>query len=563
MASLPARGSAGDFNAIIKDFKGADLRVGIICPAEFLAGKSHLAMQILYFLAHQFPSIACERIFLPPVSERRQGIFPRSRETGRPLREFDLLAVSLSFELEYPWFLWMLQQSGIPVFQQQRLEREGQYPFILLGGLAISANPTPLRDVAEAIFVGEADIAFHDILETCLVTPRTEWGGNTGFGKIPGILLPEQEGPVQRVWVQDLDQVPYPVAQIIPRELSKSERKRSASPLPDSFLLEVNRGCPNWCRFCLAGHFTRPFRNRSLSTLQKILEEGAPATPTKHVTLIGSAVADFPNLIDLLRFINTLGLEFSLPSVRLDQVDENLLEILRINGTRTLTIAPEAASEKTRRGAGKPWTNEEIIEVTRQISQAGIRKLKFYFLLGLPDSLESEGAEIPKLVKQIASVTHPNTRLEVSVNPFVPKAQTPLAQCVQYYVGEQFNLLHRTWRDLQRELRKIPRVSPEGYDPRWARIQALLSLAGKDVTPLLAAWAEEGVTLGGWSSVLRDHGWDASEHFEQLAATNDPEWRIVTTGVSAEILPAERTLMAAGKISSPCQQGCKRCGLCP
>jgi radical SAM superfamily enzyme YgiQ (UPF0313 family) len=327
-------------------------------------------------------------------------------------------------------------------------------------------------------------------------------------------------------------------------------------------LLEVNRGCPNWCRFCLAGHFTRPFRNRSLATLQKILEDGSASTPTRHVTLIGSAVADYPDLDELLHLIHDMGLEFSLPSIRLDQVDEDLLTILHANGTRTLTIAPEAAGETTRRGAGKGWTNEEIIAAGRQITQAGIRKLKFYFLLGLPGSLESEGREIPQFVAHVAMETHPNTKIEVSVNPFIPKAQTPLAGCAQYFIGEQFDLLHRTWKEVIKQLRKIPRVLPEGYDPRWARIQALVSLSGKDITPLLSDWAERGVTIGGWSAILQKYGWDPSEQFEKTITNDTPAWKIVDVGIKNDVLSKEYELAQQGKVSTPCQPGCRRCGLC-
>jgi len=559
---MPPRRVNQDVNAIVKNFNDAQLRVGLVCPAEFVAGKSHLALQILYFIAHQFPEIACERIFLPSPPDRRRNIPPLSRETGHPLKDFDILAFSLSFELEYPWVLWMLQQSGIPVTLQERGRSPRQHPFILLGGLAISANPAPLRSVADAIFVGEADRAFGGILQDCLSTSRANWGSSGGLDKRDGVLLPDRENKVKRVWEPFLDDVPYPVAQIIPREISPQHMRRKVTPLRDSFLLEVNRGCPNWCRFCLAGHVTRPFRNRSLKKLCEILTEGIQATPTKQVTLIGSAVADYPHLPELLQEILNLGLNFSLPSVRLDRIDDNLLSLLRKNGTRTLTIAPEAAEDTVRRAIGKDWSNAEIIEATRNFTTSGIHNLKFYFLLGLPGTLEIEGGKIPDLVGQISQGLAPNARLKVSVNPFVPKAHTPFVHCVQYYFGDGFQKLSHTWDAVQKQLRKIPRVYVDGYEPRWAQIQTLISLAGSDIRPILGAWAERGVTLGGLSTVARENDWNLDEVIQSYASQQHNPWDIVDVGVKPCILREEFKLAQEFKVSPPCSEGCKRCGLC-
>ncbi len=559
---MPIRSAAQDINAIVKDFNGTQLRVGLVCPTEFIAGKSHLALQILYHIAHQFPEIACERIFLPIPPDRRRGIPPLSRETGHPLKDFDLLAFSFSFELDYPWALWMLQQSGIPVTKQERSKSKDQHPFILFGGLAISANPTPLQSIPDAVFIGEADFAFGEILQDCLTAPRTDWASASILGKRGGILLPDQERKVRRVWIPRLDDAPYPTAQILPKVPSRQEMRKKVSPLPDSFLLEVNRGCPNWCRFCLAGHTTRPFRNRSLPKLLELLVEGTRNTPTKQVTLIGSAVADYPNLTDLLQEILNLGLQFSLPSVRLDRIDETLLMMLRKNKSRTITIAPEAAMENTRRAIGKDWTNAEIVEAAHIFTAAGIQNLKLYFLLGLPNTLESEGEEIPRFINKIAHVIAPNARLKVSLNPFVPKAHTPLAHCTQNYYGEGFHKLIHVWDAVQKQLRKIPRVYADGYEPRWAQIQTLISLAGPDITSILKAWAERGVTLGGLRTVARELNWNLNKMIESFSAPDHEPWSIVDVGIKEGILEAELKATMAGLTTAPCDKGCQRCGLC-
>ena len=338
---MPGRNISKDYNAIVKDFEGTALRVGLLCPTEVSAGKSHLALQILYHAAHEFPNVACERIFLPAWPERRLGSPPLSRETRRALMEFDLLATSLSFESEYPWFLWMLQQAKIPSLRKDRTKGSMQYPFLLLGGLAVSANPAPLRPVADAIFTGEADFAFHTILQTCLTVPHQSWADQSGLGAIDGILLPNQTKRVKRNWIPSIDATPYPIAQILLPTLQPTERGRTCPHYRIHSCWKLTAGAQIGAGFCLAGHFTRPFRNRSFSVLQSILEAGVEATPTKHVTLIGSAVADYPDLKPLLQFIIGMGLQFSLPSVRLDQLDDNLLALLHENGSRTLTITPK------------------------------------------------------------------------------------------------------------------------------------------------------------------------------------------------------------------------------
>ncbi len=559
---MPIRSPAQDINAIVKDFTGTQLRVGLVCPTKFTAGKSHLALQILYHIAHQFPEIACERIFLPTDADRRHGVPPLSRETRHPMKDFDILAFSFSFELEYPWALWMLLQSGIPVIREERSKSKEQYPFILFGGIAVSANPAPLLPVPDAAFIGEADIAFGEILQDCLSASRSDWGSAGILGKCEGILLPFQDRKVRRVWIPRLDDTPYPTAQLLPKILSRQEMGKNISPLPDSFLLEVNRGCPNWCRFCLAGHTTRPFRNRSLPKLLDILKEGIRNTPTKQITLIGSAVADYPRLTDLLQEILNMGLQFSLPSVRLDRVDEALLTLLRKNKSRTITIAPEAALEETRRSIGKDWTDTEILNATHAFAGAGIPNLKLYFLLGLPGTLSSEGNEIPGFVKKIAEVTTANTRLRVSVNPFIPKAQTPFAHCTQYYSGEGFRSLAHIWDTVQSRLRKIPRVYADGYNPRWARIQTLISLAGPDITSLLQAWAVRDITLGGLRTVARELNYNLDGIIDSFSTPEHRPWDIVDIGIKERILEAEFNASMSGKASSPCEKGCQRCGLC-
>ncbi len=517
---------AREQGAVVKDW-GGKLPVALVYPNSYYVGMSSLAVATLYRMLNARSDVACERVFCGYRTVSGHGV-PLSIETQRPLHEFALIAVSFSFELDYFNWVSLLRSAGIPALTAERT----QGPFILAGGPAVSANPEPLAGLCDAFMIGEVEQVLPQLMDTlCNGIGGDRQDLLRDLTRVPGLYVPallpaveraastqpiaprrvseatSPEPHIERQWVRDLDAYP-----------THTSVCTHATEFGDLYLMEIARGCAHGCRFCLAGCIYRPARERSP---QALLEQARLGKALRsRVGLVSAAVSDYTHIEELVQGLRGMGLSISVSSLRVDPLPEALLAALAEGGARTLTIAPEAGSERLREAIRKRISREDILNAARRASLHGFRELKLYFMLGLPGEEDEDVQAIVDLVREIAAVF--GGRVWVSVALFVPKPHTAFERQAQ----EREDTLRRRLRTLQAGLRSLNvRMSSESVP--WARVQAALARGDRRLGPVLAAM--QTPTLADWDGALREHGLACVDWTRSRAPNERLPWDLVRT----------------------------------
>jgi len=512
-----------EINAIVKDWRRVDLRIALCYPNIYRVGMTGLAVQLLYALFNAREDVACERFFFPTNSEQILSL-----ESGQPLKKFDVVAFTLQYEEDYVNVVRMLLNSGIePRAEQRKLED----PLVIAGGPCASENPLPLSDFFDFFFIGEIEPVLGRLID-CLKGVSRERIAD--FVDLPGVYVPSLSvRRVKRVWVEDLDRAPHPVAQIIPMV---DEKSLYMPIFGKSFALEAVRGCGRRCRFCLIGFTGRPKRERSLKKLHEIIEEGIKYTPVRKVALIGAGLSDYSKLEEVCEMIISHNLEVSISSLRVESITESLANLLVKGGQRTITIAPEAGTFCLRESVNKRVSDEAIINAARTAFQAGFRNIKLYFIIGLPRESHEDIEAIADLTKKIADQGFGLKSVRLAVNPFVPKPHTPF----QWEPYAAIEYLRRCMKLIRRRLAMDYRIEIEGTDPRNSQIQALLSLGNKEVGRAVEIVARLGNGLGAWRRALNTTKLNLKSYIYQRRSLDARlPWDIIDVGLNSRRLIQE------------------------
>jgi radical SAM superfamily enzyme YgiQ (UPF0313 family) len=475
-----------EFNVVLKDTRNVKVLFGYAYPSTYRTGMTSLATHLFYSILNDRDDTSCERYFRYDVPSACHSI-----ESGRPLKENQIVGFSLTYEEDIVHLVQMLELAGIPAIAAERSEAD---PIVLVGGPVPSSNPEPYADFVDAFVIGEGDIVIHDIITTVTETDsRAE--ALEQLAHLEGLYLPHaRPSVVHRLMISDLDALYHPTAQIVP---DVPEGSKLEPVFGKSLLVEATRGCGHSCKFCLVGHICRPRRTRSLSRLKGIITEGLNETPVNKVSLISSSLGESEGFEELAAWIVDRGCQLSVPSLRADSVSEGFLSSLVKGGQRTFTIAPETGLPELRRSAGKALSNDQIEYSAQLAAKAGFSALKLYFIIGLPGENEQDVAAIPQMVERLAKMT--GMRITVSVNPFVPKAQTTWERQPQPLI----EIIRSKIRTIERGLRGVPRISIEPLDPRDARIQAALSIGDRSLGKAILVAARHG-GYGGWRKAERE-----------------------------------------------------------
>ena len=487
---------------VVKKVWGTCLTVCLAYPNLYRIGMANLGFQAVYKIINEIPSLLCERVFLPAGDDAEYAagaVELFSLESQKPLRDFDVLAFSVSFENDYPAILKMLDSSGIPL---KAKDRSGGHPLVIGGGVALTLNPEPLADFFDVFLAGEAEETlpgFAQMLAEALPS---------GPGR--EILLASLQKKMPGVYVPSLYEVHYfpdgRICSMTSRREGLPERIRAApvknldafcttevvsSPdaeMADMFLIEVNRGCPHFCRFCAAGHVYAPPRFRSYEEITRAIDHGLKAK--NKIGLIGTAVSDHPDLAKICRYIVDRQAQVGIGSLRLDKINESVVDMLKAGGIETVALAPEAGSQRLRDLLRKGITEEDILQAARCLIDRDISNLRLYFMVGLPTETDEDIDAVIDLTKIIQHTALAHTkgkrkfrRITLSVNQFIPKPHTPLQWCPLADVQD----VGRRIKKITHAFRRDKQINVIAGVSKWAYVQALLSLGDRRVGEILAA----------------------------------------------------------------------------
>jgi radical SAM superfamily enzyme YgiQ (UPF0313 family) len=510
---------AAEQGAVRKDW-GGRVAVALVYPNTYAVGMSNLGFQTIYRHLNALPDVVCERVFLPNPADvaelERTRTPPFSLESQRSLSDFHLVGFSVTYEGDYINVLRMLELAGLPL---RAGERRAQDPLILMGGVCAFSNPEPLAPFMDFVVVGEGE----ELVGELLAAYREGYRDRAGFldlvMTLPGVYVPERydvryaaDGTLAAV--APLGHAP---AVVVKRRLKDVNAFRTIAAVKTPHaeyghmaLLEVGKGCGRGCRFCLEGQVYRPVRHRSVQALRQTVEELA-AQGEKRVGLVGACVSDYPWIGELLKIVEASGLELSISSLRADSLTEDLAASLARGGHRTLTIAPEAGTERLRRAIRKAISDEQILAACDLVRAQGIPNLKAYFMIGQPTETDADVEAIAVLARRMLERLRardpqgrPFGRLTLSISSFVPKPWTPF----QWAPFAGATALAAKLDTIKRGVGGLGTVRVLHENPREAALQALLARGDRRVGDFL----ERAARLGGdWRRALRE--WDGDlEH---------------------------------------------------
>jgi len=515
-----------EVNVVRKDWRKVDLRFAFVYPNVYRVGMSSFATQLLYFLLNSREDVVCERCFLP----YQKKIIPSSLESRRNLREFDVVGFSLQFETDYVNVVDMLRRSGIPLHSKDRSKED---PLIIAGGPCAWENPEPISDFIDLFVIGDAEAVMDRFIDLFLET-RNPRENLEVFADIEGVYVPSLgRHYVKRAWVKSLDDCPHPVAEIVPQV---DENSPFAPVFGKSFLLEVVRGCNRGCRFCLIGFQNRPMRIRGFEVLKDLVDRGPKFSRVRKVSLIGSAISDHPDFEDLCWYIVNSGFEISVPSLRIDGFSESIAEALVKGGQKTVTFAPEAGTFRLRKVVKKPFTEEQILYAVATAKKCGIKHVKLYFVIGLPGEDEDDLRGIVDLIRKVINLGYSPSELHVSFTPFIPKPHTPFQWLAQFSLKE----LDKRLKFITKNLKALGLNYVDYLDPRWAKIQAALSLGDRKLGKIIEYVVEHGGGLGAWRRAQKTFGINLTDYSDEVKDLDkELPWSHINVGVDKIFLIGE------------------------
>jgi radical SAM family uncharacterized protein len=510
---------AEEQGTVIKDW-GGKISVALVYPNTYAVGMSNLGFQTIYRHLNAMPDVVCERVFMPEPADldemRRAETQPFSLESLRPLTDFHLIGFSVTYEGDYINVLRLLAMAGIPVRAAARRPHD---PLVLMGGVCAFSNPEPIAPFMDFVAVGEGEELVVEMIAAYRAGYRDRAGLLASLAVIDGIYVPERydiayadDGAIVDVTARD--GAPAIVAKRRLRNVNAFETvaavKTSQAEYGHMALLEVGKGCGRGCRFCLEGQVYRPVRHRSVDALRETVERMA-AAGERRIGLVGACVSDYPWLADLLKVVEDNGMELSISSLRADSLSEGLVAALARGGHRTLTMAPEAGTERLRRVIRKSISDDQLMTACDLVRAHGIPNLKTYFMIGQPTETIEDVEAIPDLagrmlerLRVLDPTGRPFGRLTLSVSSFVPKPWTPF----QWAPFDGAESLQAKLEIIKRGVRRFSNVRVLHENPREAALQALLARGDRRVGDFLElAAAHEG----DWRRALRE--WDGDAEF--------------------------------------------------
>jgi len=585
----PGRYIGGEWNVKVKNADDVELKVALAFPDLYEIGMSYLGQKILYYLLNERENILAERVFAPwldmeqELLRRNTGLC--SIESGTPLGDFDVLGFSLLYELNYSNMLTMLSLSNIPFLS---VDRGPDHPLVIAGGPAVF-NPEPVADIFDLFLVGDGEEAFPELLDAYLAIKNK--GGSkaavlSSLSRIKGVYVPslytpepasakalmsvkskdKAYGNVEKRILFPFAQAPYPEDLIVP----------NINIIFDRVAVEAARGCPQNCRFCQARSLYFPTRLREPEYIKQKMFKAVRSTGYEDASLAALSISDYPLLKELLpaamHDLAQQKVSLSLSSLRPQGLTPNVVEnILKVRKTG-FTLVPEAGSDRLRRVINKHLQDSDIMEAAATAFTHGWRKLKLYFMLGLPTENEEDLQGIIMLVKEIIrlgyKILKKAPQINLSIASFIPKPHTPF-QWMEMLSESELQQRHGY---VKSELKKYPFVRFKEHPLKTSLLEAVFSRGDRRLTPVLIEAWKQGARFDSWGDQFDYKVWDAAfvtagvdktPYLSQLDRKANLPWDHIQTGLKKEYLLQELDLALKEKNSPICtDKSCRTCAGC-
>ena len=585
----PARYTGGEYNEIKKDLTDVRVRVAFCFPDTYEIGMSNVGMRILYGVMNEMDGVWCERVFAPwgdmEDAMRANNLPLWALESQDPVKDFDMIAFTIGYEMCYTNILNMLRLAGIPLHAKDRTDLKN----IVFAGGVCAFNPEPLADFVEFFSLGEGEEITKEIVSLYDRAKAENWSKEAfllAVSKIPGVYVPSfyehiynedgtlsaiipVNGAPERVTkriVEDLDKAFYPTKMIVPSTEIVHERAN----------LEVFRGCIRGCRFCQAGFTYRPVRKKSAEVLYRQAVETLSDSGHNEITLSSLSTSDYRELKELtdemIPYCQENRINLSVPSLRADNFSRELMQKLQTLRKSGLTFAPEAGTQRLRDVINKNLTEEEILTTCANAFSGGWNNVKLYFMLGLPTETDEDVLGIADLVykiiqswKENASNKKRGLRIHVATAYFVPKPHTPF-QWEKQVTPEEYLRRCRLLKDHFYS----KSIEYNYHTPDISRLEAVTARGDRRLGAVIEKAMENGAKMDGWDEYFSYQAWlDAFDacgidpNFYTVRGYGEDEilpWDTIDVGVTKNFLLRERKQACQNTVTPDCRHGCSGCG---
>ena len=585
----PARYTGGEFNEIKKDLNDVRVRVAFCFPDTYEIGMSNVGMRILYGVMNEMDGVWCERVFAPwgdmEKAMRDHHLPLWALESQSPVKDFDMIAFTIGYEMAYSNILNMMNLAGIPLHAK---DRQGLKNIVFAGGVC-TFNPEPLADFFDFFSLGEGEDSTVEIVSLYGRAKAENWTKEAFLAevaKIPGVYVPSfyhheynEDGTLAAIVplngapekitkriIEDLDNAYWPTKMIVP----------STEIVHDRANLEVFRGCIRGCRFCQAGFSCRPVRKKSPDVLYRQAVETMEDSGHNEITLSSLSTSDYRGLKELtdalIPYCEANRINLSVPSLRADNFSRELMEKLQTVRKSGLTFAPEAGTQRLRDVINKNLTEDEILNTCSQAFEGGWNNVKLYFMLGLPTETDEDVLGIADLVykviqawKEHATNKKRGLRVHVATAYFVPKPHTPF-QWEQQITPDEYL---RRCRLLKSHFYSKS-IEYNYHAPDLSRLEAVFARGDRRLGPVIEEAVKNGARLDGWDEYFNYSCWfdalntcgiDADFYTTRGFGENEVlPWDTIDVGINKKFLLRERKRAYESKVTPDCREGCAGCG---
>ena len=585
----PARYTGGEWGEIQKNSEEVDVRVAFCFPDTYEIGMSNVGMRILYGVMNQMEGVWCQRVFAPwgdmEEKMRDQQLPLWALESQEPVKDFDMIAFTIGYEMSYSNIVNMLRLSGVPIHSAQR---QGLHNMVFAGGVC-AFNPEPLAEFIDFFSTGEGEDSTVEIVSLYQKAKREAWSKEQFLwevSKIQGVYVPSfytpeynpdgtlkaviaREGApkvVTKRIVENLDTAYFPTKMIVP----------STEIVHDRANLEVFRGCIRGCRFCQAGFSCRPVRKKSPEVLYRQAVEVLENSGNNEITLSSLSTSDYRGLKELtdelIPYCAENRVSLSVPSLRADNFSRELMEKLQTVRKSGLTFAPEAGTQRLRDVINKNLREEEILSTCAQAFAGGWNNVKLYFMLGLPTETDEDVLGIAELVYKVVQAWKENAvnrkrglRVHVATAYFVPKPHTPFQWEAQITPQEYLRRCK-----LLKEHLYSKSIEYDYHSTELSRLEAVFARGDRRLGAVIEEAVNSGARLDGWDEYFRYDIWcNAFEKcgipvdFYTVRGYGEEEilpWDMIDVGVSKKFLLRERQRAYEAQVTPDCRHGCAGCG---